>query len=89
VEGVRLGRQYASLRDPGRNRLREPHEALDSAVFELYGFSDQDDPLVQLLALNESMAQEDTEGLTQPRGPGNVGLPNTKRTTSKIEAPAL
>ena len=86
-EGVTLGRQYASLRDPGRNGLRDLHEELDAAVFKLYGFSDQDDPLTQLLGLNESMAQEETEGLTQPRGPGNTGLPNTKRTTSNIESP--
>ena len=50
------------------------------------GFSDQDDPLAQLLALNESMAQEEAVGLTQPRVPGSSGLPGTKRTTSRIEA---
>jgi hypothetical protein len=82
--GVQLGRQYASLRDPGRNRLRDLHDQLDRAVRDLYGFSPDDDALAQLLALNQSIALEERSGLTRPRGPGNVGIADTRRTTSML-----
>lgn len=87
AEGVSLGRQYASLRDPGANRLRDLHSELDVRVFELYGFSEADDPLAQLLALNESIAVEEQQRITRPRGPGNLGLPGTERTVSMIRSP--
>jgi hypothetical protein len=74
ADGVTLGQQYASLRDPGRNELRRLHERLDAAVFDVYGFSSQDDVLAQVLALNESIAEEEAEGITQPRNPGNEGI---------------
>jgi hypothetical protein len=38
-----------------------------------------------MLALNESTAQEEQEGLVEPKGPGNAGFLNTRRTTSMIE----
>jgi len=89
ADGITLGQQYASLRDPGRNELRRLHERLDVAVFDTYGFSQEDDTLVQILALNESIALEEHSGITQPRRPGNEGLAGTRRTTCRIEAPAL
>jgi hypothetical protein len=88
AEGITLGQQYDSLNDPGRNPLRDLQAELDDAVADVYGFDSEEDPLAQLLALNESMAQEEHERLIQPRGPGNAGLINTKRTTSMIQ-PAL
>ncbi len=51
-----------------------------------YGFSADDDVLAQLLALNQSIAEEERGGVT-PRPPGNEGLANTVRTTSRIEPP--
>lgn len=83
--GIPLGQQYNTLRDPGQNRLRDLHDRLDEAVRAAYGFSDDEDRLAQLLALNESIAEEETEGITQPRPPGNQGLDGTERTTSMIQ----
>ena len=51
-----------------------------------YGFSSADDDLTQLLALNQSIAEEERLGVTSRR-PGNLGLANTKRTSSRIEPP--
>lgn len=86
-EGISLEAQYKSLRDPGRNALRSLQEELDRAVALAYGFSDDDDLLAQLLALNLSIAEQERDGLTEPRRPGNEGLARTKRTTSCVEAP--
>jgi len=82
-----LATLYDSLREPGRNPLRDLHDELDRAVLATYGFNEEDDLLAQLLALNESIAAEAEEGLTPPRGPGNRGIDGTVRTTSRIEAP--
>jgi hypothetical protein len=87
VDGLSLEKQYNSLRDPGRNPLRKLQEELDEAVAAAYGFSQDDDVLAQLLALNLSIAEQERDGLTEPRRPGNEGLANTKRTTSRIEPP--
>ena len=86
ADGITLEKQYASLRDPGRNPLRDLQAKLDAAVAVAYGFSADDDVLAQLLALNRSMAEEERGGVTSRR-PGNEGLPNTKRTSSRIEPP--
>lgn len=85
--GISLEDQYKSLRDPGRNELRTLQEQLDKAVAVAYGFSDNDDVLAQLLALNQSIAEQEKDGLTEPRRPGNEGLSGTHVTTSQIEAP--
>jgi hypothetical protein len=84
-EGLTLERMYGSLRDPGRNTLRARMESLDRAVARVYGFAEDDDILAQLLALNLSIAEEERAGITQARPPGNQGLPQTKRTTVRIE----
>ncbi|HEX8121200.1 MAG TPA: DNA methyltransferase [Solirubrobacteraceae bacterium] len=86
ADGITLEKQYASLRDPGRNPLRTLQEKLDEAVAVAYGFSRDEDVLAQLLALNQSIAQQEADGLT-PRRPGNEGLGNTKRTSTRIEPP--
>lgn len=86
ADGMSLESQYNSLRDPGRNPLRALQAELDQAVALAYEFSDDDDVLAQLLALNQSIAAQESQGLTEPRHPGNKGLPGTRRTTSRIEA---
>jgi hypothetical protein len=87
ADGMSLEKQYNSLRDPGRNPLRKLQEELDAAVAIAYGFSPDEDALSQLLALNLSIAAQEKDGLTEPRRPGNEGLANTKRTSSRIEPP--
>ena len=86
ADGISLESQYNSLRDPGRNPLRTLQAELDQAVALAYEFSDDDDVLAQLLALNQSIAAQESQGLTEPRHPGNKGLPGTRRTASRIEA---
>ena len=89
ASGITPGRQYRSLRDPGRNPLRRLHEELDRAVAAAYGFSFDEDPLAQLLALNESVASEEEAGLTPPRGTGARGLDGVTRTTSAMTPSVL
>lgn len=67
--GISLARQYDTLRQPGRSRLRTLHSELDAAVLGAYGFSAEDDPLAQLLALNLDLAAD----YANARGP--VRLP--------------
>jgi len=87
ADGISLEAQYSSLRDPGLNALRALQDELDEAVAVAYGFSKDDDVLAQLLALNQSIADQERSGLTEPRRPGNEGLAGTKRTSSRIEPP--
>jgi hypothetical protein len=82
--GITIGRQYDSLRQPGRSRLRDLHEALDRAVLDVYGFDPDEDLLAQILALNLSVAELEQAG-GAVRGPGPQGLANTTRTTWRIE----
>ena len=79
-KGVTMEEQYNSLRDPGRNPLRTMQEELDEAVAAAYGFDRSEDALAQLLALNQSIAQQERGGLTAPRPPGSAGLSGTRRT---------
>lgn len=58
--GRSLAQQYATLRDPGSNPLRDAHTALDAAVINLYGFDPADDLLSQLLALNLTLGAAST-----------------------------
>jgi SAM-dependent methyltransferase len=85
AEGMTIDKLYASLRDPGRNALRTLQEDLDRAVASVYGLAEEEDTLSQLLALNLSIADEEAAGLTQPRPPGNEGLPGTRKTDHRIE----
>ena len=85
ADGMSLESQYNSLRDPGRNPLRSLQEELDKAVAVAYGLSPTEDVLAQLLALNQSIAEQEHQGLTKPRRPGNHGLFNTKRTTGRTK----
>jgi hypothetical protein len=79
-----LGEQYDSLRQPGRSRLRDLHDALDRAVLDVYGFDPDEDLLAQILALNLSLAELEQAG-GAVRGPGPQGLANTTRSTWRIE----
>lgn len=85
--GIPLGRQYDSLREPGRNPLRDLHAALDDAVLEAYGFDRNEDALVQLLALNASIieAERRRDAVAAVRGPGSEDLSETKRTSFAIQ----
>jgi hypothetical protein len=84
AQRITIGQQYALLRQPGRSRLRELHEALDGAVLDAYGFDPEEDLLAQILALNLSIAELEQAGGAL-RGPGPHGLANTTRTTRRIE----
>jgi hypothetical protein len=84
AHGITIVQQYDSLRQPGRSRLRDLHDALDQAVLEVYGFDPDEDLLAQILALNLSVAEQE-EGGGAVRGPGPQGLANTVRTTWRIE----
>lgn len=64
--GMSLARQYDTLRQPGKSRLRTLHAELDAAVLGTYGFSTDDDLLTQLFGLNLDIAAEPEHA----RGPG-------------------
>jgi hypothetical protein len=60
---------YRLLEQPGKNPIKDLHTALDKAVLEAYGFSDKEDILAQLLALNLSVAEKEKQGIkVQPPG---------------------
>ncbi|WP_405417453.1 DNA methyltransferase [Pseudonocardia alni] len=69
--GMTLARQYDSLRSPGRSALRSLHERLDVAVREAYGFSEEDDVVAQMLALNLDLS-DSSEAV---QGPGPISVP--------------
>lgn len=54
---------YRTLELPGKNPLKDAHAKLDRAVMAAYGFSEKDDLLAQLLALNLEVARREAEGL--------------------------
>jgi hypothetical protein len=86
--GMSLAALYDTLRDPGRNPLRALQGDLDRAVAELYGFDPEEDVLAQLLALNQSIAEEEAAQITRPRAPGADALAGTTVSEWKIE-PAI
>jgi hypothetical protein len=53
---------YRLLEKPGKNSVRDLQTALDKAVSAAYGFDEQDDPLIQLLALNLEVAVREERG---------------------------
>jgi hypothetical protein len=82
-EGVPLGSQYDALRLAGRAPLRDLHDALDSAVFDAYGFSRNDDLLAQLLALNLAAAVDpDVSGRPGGARFGDIAYTSTYRLTA-------
>ena len=60
---------YRLLEQPGANPIKDLHTALDKAVMEAYGFTDKEDILKQLLALNLQVAdKESRKEKVQPPG---------------------
>ena len=60
---------YDTLALPGKNPLRDAHDALDKAVVTAYGFESKKDVVAQVLALNATVAVRIKTG--QPvTGPG-------------------
>lgn len=87
--GLSLAAQYESLSDPGVNRLRNAHNALDEAVVAAYGFNDREDLVAQLLALNlKVFAEESVGGAVTPPGPP-PGVGGTRTTDFFFPAPEL
>ncbi len=60
---------YRTLETPGKNPLRDAHDALDSAVRAAYGMKPKEDPLAFLLALNQEVAEREAS-LRPVVGPG-------------------
>jgi len=52
---------YRIIEKPGKNEIRELHEALDKAVMEAYGFDEKKDLLTQLLELNLAVAEKEKQ----------------------------
>lgn len=65
ARGMSLADQYDALRVPGKSKLRYLHRQLDAAVLDAYGFSDTEDQLAQLFALNRDFVDA-----AAARGPG-------------------
>jgi hypothetical protein len=82
---------YRSLEQPGKNPLREAHEALDEAVRGAYGMKAGADPLAFLLALNQEVAAREARGeaVTAPGLPAGVGDVQEYVTADCIEPPGL
>ncbi len=57
--GWSLRELYRTLETPGKNPLRDAHDALDAAVRAAYGMKPKDDPLAFLLALNQDLAERE------------------------------
>ncbi len=68
-----------------RGALADRRQDLDLVVGETYGFDPDEDELAQLLALNESIASEESTGRTRPRGPGGSGLAEATRTVHRTD----
>ena len=84
--GTTLGEQYASLREPGRNPLRDLHDDLDRAVLAAYGLPEDADHLAELLTLNQAITTKEKKGIMEmPRGPGAADLSGVVRTKTMIE----
>jgi len=66
---------YRTLELPGRNPLKDVHEALDAAVLDAYEFTPRKDLLKQLLDLNLAVARaiDNGEPVTAPGVPPSYG----------------
>ena len=68
---------YRLLEQPGKNPIKDLQTALDKTVLEAYGFSDKEDILSQLLALNLSVAEKEKKG-EQVQEPGLPAIVKNK-----------
>ncbi|MER7992361.1 class I SAM-dependent DNA methyltransferase [Micromonospora chalcea] len=82
TKGLSLARQYNSLTEPGKNKLRDLHAQLDEAVVAAYGFSTEEDMLAQLFALNQDLALNPSVA----RGPGPRSGENAVFSTYRLTA---
>lgn len=85
AQGATLKGMYDALRQPGASPLRSLHEELDAAVMDCYGFSDADDKLAQMLALNLAVASDPS----QSAAPGSNGYAEAYTTSWKLSASPL
>jgi SAM-dependent methyltransferase len=81
--GTGLRVLYRTLDLPGKNPLKDAHDALDLAVLKAYGFSSKKDLLAQLLDLNVDVAARISAGksVAGPGVPGTYKTPSTLITT--------
>ncbi|MBI5671537.1 MAG: class I SAM-dependent DNA methyltransferase [Chloroflexi bacterium] len=82
---------YRSLEQPGENPLKDLHAALDEAVLAAYGFDPQGDLLLQLLALNKTVAGRIAAGepVTAPGIPADYPNPAELVSAGCITPPEL
>ncbi len=71
---------YRTLDKPGKNVLRDAHDALDQAVMSAYGMNKSADPLEFLLSLNAELAKSEAVGKSIV-GPG---VPATYKDRAKL-----
>jgi len=78
--GTGLRVLYRTLDLPGKNPLKDAHDALDAAVRKAYGFSSKKDLLQQVLDLNKEVVVRigDGKGVTGP------GMPSTYKTPGAL-----
>ena len=90
-EGLTLRRMYQSLEQPGKNPLKELHEALNRAVYAAYDFNLHGNPLAQLLALNRAVHERIQAGepVTPPGIPADYPNPAELVTEGCIQPPEL
>lgn len=90
-EKLTLRQMYRSLEMPGRNPLRELHEALNTAVLTAYGFDPNGDVLAQLLALNETVYSriQNNQPVTAPGIPLDYSNPAELVSEGCITPPEL
>lgn len=81
-KGVPLSAQYNALREPGDSMLRQLHKRLDAAVIAAYGFAEESDILVELLALNQTLAASAAPAF----GPGGSRFGDHTKTTYRRTA---
>jgi len=69
---------YRGMEMPGKNPLKDAHAALDAAVLDAYGFSQDGDLLAQLLELNLDVAKRIERGdpVTSPGIPPGYPKPD-------------
>jgi hypothetical protein len=90
-ETITLRDMYRTLELPGKNPLRDLHDALDEAVLAAYGFDPNGDVLAQLLALNEIVAARINTGeaVTSPGVPLDYPDPAELISEGCIQPPEL
>ncbi|MCY3573988.1 MAG: N-6 DNA methylase [Chloroflexota bacterium] len=86
-----LRAMYQTLEQPGHNRLRGLHVALDAAVLDAYGFDPAGDMLEQLLELNYDVYAKIEAGapVTAPGIPADYPDPAELISTGCIQPPDL